>query len=460
MTAIRNADGFLDAAGYDTSDDGCQTTGVPHTPFEAPWRGSEREAEKTRLYQYVRSEAQGTPLRKVVRDVFGSEVASADADYKLALRFFERYSEFFKTARRGGKVWIEPRIGCFKSLNLRQQYAQRKTSVGRGDGLDATDETGETVVRGDDTDADAADAGDPQYAKDRVRSYLDNYLQVDADSVRQSLLSQFVTDKAGTEDRWQLLRRVRGSGDDYLCLPYRTRFNDAGRAGDVRERFEQALQAAGQRHRNAVVLTLTTNPDRHSGLSDALQSLSDNKARLMSWLSTDYQLGHRPENMTVLEFTESGLPHYHVVLFGISYAVSQEQLAAKWRGYGQGEVVDIRTAQNRRDGDLWRLHDDATGTVTLSQYLGKAIRELQAVASADAADLRERIEDGDLSLWKQALYWATERRYMTCSPSLRPTDDAGDGLDLPHVTTWEFVGVARYEQIPAHVRQSATFGVG
>jgi hypothetical protein len=469
VTTIRNAAGFLDAAGLD-ADDACQTTGVAHTPFEAPWRGSDREAEKTRLYQYVRFEPQGTPLRKVVRDVFGSEVASADADYQLALRFFERHSEIFKTDRRGGEVWVEPRIGCFTSLNLRQQYAGRKTSGRRGDGLDAAGKTGETVARGDDaggldadtdtdTDATAGDDGDPQYAKDRVRSYLDNYLQVNADSVRQSLLSQFVTDKAGTEDRWQLLRRVRGSGDDYLCLPYRTRFNDAGRAGDVRDRFEQALQSASQRHRDAVVLTLTTNPDRHSGLSDALQNLSDNKARLMSWLSTDYQLGHRPENLTVLEFTESGLPHLHVVLFGISYAVSQGQLSAKWRDYGQGTVVDIRTATTPHDGDQWRLHDDGSGTVTLSQYLGKAIRELQAVASADASDLRERIEAGDLSLWKQALYWATERRYMTCSPSLRDTDDAGDG-DLPHVTTWEFVGVARYDEIPAHVRQSATFGIG
>jgi hypothetical protein len=102
--------------------------------------------------------------------------------------------------------------------------------------------------------------------------------------------------------------------------------------------------------------------------------------------------------------------------------------------------------------------------VTLAQYLGKAIRGLQSVATADAADLQDRLDDGDLSGWKQSLYWATERQYVTCSPSLKATDDDGDGDDgdpeLPHITKWQFIGVSRYEDIPAHVRQSGTFGVG
>lgn len=73
----------------------------------------------------------------------------------------------------------------------------------------------------------------------------------------------------------------------------------------------------------------------------------------------------------------------------------------------------------------------------------------------DPSDLGDRVEGGDVSLWRQVLYWATGKQYYTCSPSLRrPT--AGD--DLPHITQWRFIGAATYHELPAHVRRQARFG--
>lgn len=416
--------------------EGCHSAGGAEASCRSPWQGKPRAADKDRLYQYVRSMPDGAPIRKVVSDVFGDGVDPGDADYQLARRFYNRYPEFFKTDSRGVLTWVEPRIGLYQRLNLRQQYAKGKTSVGDGDG----DKPAESLE------------GEPAYAKDRASAFLEKYLQIQSDKVKQSLFESLVRDVEGTEDLWQIMKDVdRGV---YHGIPYRTRHNDGGRAMNVKEGFGYALEDATRRHNRAVVLTVTTDPKQHSGLSEALQNLSENKNRLMSWLSTEYQLGYRPENLCALEFTESGLPHYHIVLFGVSWAVSQGQLAAKWAEYGQGYVVDVRQAKNRHDSDTWVLHDDEQGKVSLSWYLGKAIRELVDLAEADSADLRDRLQGGDLSLWRQSLYWATDRRYYSCSPSLRrPT--AGDSGDS--ATTWVFVGVAEYNQIPGHVRDNMRF---
>ncbi len=383
---------------------------------------------------------EGVPLSKVVRDVIDEDTDAGDAEYQLARRFFKRQSEFFKIDDRGDLTWITPRLRVYTELNLRQQYAKRKTSVRDVDSL-PTVKTGKKTGK--------------RYAKGKVRQYLSHYLTVESDAVRGSLLRQLVTDIETTSDRWQIFERIRGAGNDYLCLPHRTRHNDAGRARQIRDGFRDALDAAGDGHNDAVMLTLTTGPKRHDGLHDALDSLTENKGRLMQWLSTDYQLGHRPENLTVLEFTRTGIPHVHVVLFGIDWAFSQEQLAAKWLDYGQGVVVDIRTATCRGDSQRWLLHDDDSGKVALRQYLGKSIRELQEIANSDPSELRDRVDAGTVTEWRQVLYWATGRQYYTCSPSLRQSDD--DVNSLPTVTQWRFVGTAAYRNIPVHVRREATF---
>jgi hypothetical protein len=421
----------------------------------ASWRGDRREVSKTRLFKYVRRAPEGTPLSKVVGDVFGQDaVDSAGADYQLARRFFSG-SDLFKIARRDGNLWVEPATEAF---HLSRQYANRKTSVGRGDGLSNGSGGGSTAGRGDnraDCGLDLGDRDSRQYPRDRAQSILDKRIRLDGrggHDYRAGLLRQLGIEREIQQDKFKILSRVRGSGPEHLLIPYVTRFNDTDRAGDTQDRFRTALQRASQRYQDAVVLTLTVDPKRHSSVSEALDSLGDEKERFMSWISTDSQLGKRPKNLTVLEWTAGGLPHVHLVLFGISWLMPKSKLIAKWDSLGAGRVVDIDDAHSRDGSDKWRLHDDDRRPVTLRYYLGKAIRGLQDVADMDAGDLRDAVEDGDLSLWRHALYWATGRQYCSCSGYLK---DSGDSDGLPHVKRYEFVGVAQYRDIPAHIRRDA-----
>lgn len=439
----------------------CQSRGHVHTPLQAPWRGADREQEKTRLFKYVRSESAGVPLSKVVCDVFGQDsVEAAGADYQLARRFFERWS-VFKIERRDGNLWVEPTLEAF---NLSQTYANRKTTGGRQGGLSNGESRGET--EGDDRADSPTDVGGGQvgtgdgptkWAKDRARATLSKRGPILDGSngradYRAELLRELATERQSIDGKVKILERIRGAGPEYLLFPYRTRFNSPDRAGDVQEGFSGALARAAEDYSDAVVLTVTTDAKRFSSQSEAIEGLQENKNRLLSWLGTDYQLGHRPENLTVLEFTESGLPHYHIVLFGVSWLTHQKALAGKWDDLGQGSVVDVRTATER--GGRWLLHNDDGGTVTLRQYAGKAIDDLIQVAGMDTGELRDAVDAGDVSLWRQALYWATGKQYYSCSPSLKePTD----GEELPHIKRYEFRGAARYDALPGYVRRNGLF---
>lgn len=419
----------------DSSD--CQTGGCVPTPVSAPWVGSERESEKTALWRYAVTSPDGTPFAKVVSDVFDT-AASAGAEYQLARRFYQRHSEHFIIERRQGILWVEPKPSAF---HLSKQYASRKTTRGESDSS-SNRETGSKL--------------EPQYPKDRVKSILNKRVRLDdgSDGVdlhdyRPELLKELATERANIDDKWTIYERLRGSGQEYLLVPYLTRFNDSSKAGDVQSGFNFALETTAEQYHNAVVLTVTVDPKRHESHAGALESITENKGRLLSWLSTEYQLGYRPESLSVLEFQENGLPHYHIVLFGCTWLTSQEQLSAKWSDLGVGSVVDVRSVGSRNGS--WLMHKDGV-TTTLKDYLGKSIQELVDLAGMDTEEIQQQAHSGDVHLWRQALYWATERQYYSCSPSLK---ESKDGDTLPHVSVWSFVGVAKYNQIPSHVVDNA-----
>jgi hypothetical protein len=380
----------------------------------------------------------------------------AGADGQLARRFFEDHPELFKTQRRDGYTWVYPRRAAFH-LNRRKHRA--KTADGDG----ATGKTAETG---------------PDFAKDRARAMLSKVAELGSDSLRADMLGELGTELASVADVWNVFERIndRGTGPEYLCLPYWNRFNSEQRASNLRASWRRAWRRARRQYDDAVVVTLTTDPKRHDNIADATDGLIENKNRLSSWLAYDLESGpsrpgFRPSNLYVLEFTDSGIPHLHVVYFGVRWLTPQWNLVDYWDERGQGRVVDVRRLSKRGEEfvmptDALPDDPDADGKRTARSYLGKSLRSLSTVASmdpggvVDAASARRSGDprDADDALWKVALYWALERRFFSGSPELTNDDPDGDDADsLPQVRCYRYVGTAEYSDLPGYVRDRGLF---
>jgi len=153
------------------------------------------------------------------------------------------------------------------------------------------------------------------------------------------------------------MRQVRGTDNDYLLLPYLTRFNSAKRVVPVHDGFETALLTVGDAHQDAVVVILTTDSNRFDWLGAAVSSLYESKSRLISLLSTDYRLNYRPDNLSMLEFTESRLPHVQVEWnghVGTRRSVESYQILVRHQGYLLASVERryLRATTNTSSGGI------------------------------------------------------------------------------------------------------------
>lgn len=431
----------------------CQIAGPGDPACPLPWDGDRRADAKTDLFRFVAGTPEGANLPYIVRTVFGRDTDLAGADAQLARRFFADHPELFETTRLDGYLWVDPTPAALH-LNRRKQRA--KNEDGDGVGADFPEDR-------------------PYWAKDRARAFLSSWSTIGSDSIRADLLQELATERESIDDVWNVFERVRGSGPEYLCVPYRTRFNSSDRAGVLRSSWERAWERTGDRYDDAVVVTLTTDPGMHDSIADATDALIENKNRLAGWLAYDPKSadrpsrpGYRPSNLYVLEFTDSGLPHLHVVFFGVPWVTTQAALADYWERRGQGRVVDVRRLSNRRGRWRWSgdSPDDAAGR-TPRDYLSKSIRALSTVADMtpgdlfDAAAVRRSGDpvDAAADLWKIALYWATGKRFFDGTDELTAADRDGDedGHRLPHVRRYRFVGACRYDDLPGYVRDRAAF---
>jgi hypothetical protein len=426
------------------------------------FEGCSRRSDKIRLVQEIRKHPDGINFRRLVGKVFDLKGPlpsdTSDPDYQLAYDTV-RNADFLEIDKRNGDML---RVTATPEFLLEPQYALAKTSGRDGDDEKlsfSSDETG--------------NSDDWEGPKDRVRNHFQEYTRVDKGKgdVQAWLLTQLAAYKKSISDKYNVFRH-RDTGD-YGTVPYRTRHNDLSRATSVLDGFQEAVSRASDRFRKGTLVTLTADPKRFDSRADARQATADGKARFMSWLSSDNQLGHRPDNLTVPEYQDNGMLHFHICLFGVtpSDLPSKDDVRSYWNDRQDiGHQVHMKPVRNRRNG-RWLLRDTEGGDntdVSLRGYLTDAMYGLIRVADTGPSELLERARSGDTSLWKQALYWYTERQYWSGSDTLKGQDSAdtafvptivdraaGDvDLSLPDISLWEHVGTFHRSEIPARVFRS------
>lgn len=427
----------------------CQDTGGVYVGLDRPWRGEQHAEDKERFFKIARQNRyNGHPTRMVeaVKAIYGEDYSSAE--YKRLSRLANR-SDWFVT---GPNNTVEVTSECFKTAGL-----ESAVSVSAKDAPSCDSECQS------ETGSETGEESRQRYPKDRVQAVLDKRVRLDSGKYkdkhdyRSELLRELATYREQISDKYVYFRRtheIRGL-PNHLITPYTTRYNDPAKATDIRTGFTGALEAATERYSRGAMVSLTVDGKRfesHAEASEAgLKAASD-------WINREgYQLGLNPEYVRVVDYQENGLIHFHICVFGVRVVdgdteagvptLSEQHVREYWDGKKDvGSQVSVQPIHER--GGDWILHGDKGGRQTVRLYLGKRIRELDKISSMAPDELMDMAESGNVSLWRHALFWATQRRYYTASESLEDTTESDESGSK---YSWEYVGTCRFNQIPQYV---------
>jgi hypothetical protein len=440
----------------------CQTAGEQPPLADAEWSGLPRAADRDALTQAALNHREGAPLTALAQAAFGEANVTGGASYQLARRHYTKRPELFKTDKRDGLVWVQPTPDLLQRASLDAQVSKAS-------------ELGESAQR----------------ARSNAEAMLDRRSSFSTPEEKGDLVGAFGAKREATEDRFHAFQDTF-SREDHLLVPYSTRFNSERRVREHRSRYRSAWSTAAEEYREGVVVTLTTDPSRYDSLAGMAEGLLDDVNALKDWLAYDPENGpsrpgYRPPSVVSVEFTEDGKPHVHVAFFGVRWLTTHGALSGYWSvGRDRGAVVWVDRIRARSGRWVWaggeedRDHDD-TGGGGPRGYLAESIDVLETSADMTAAEVQEAatalraagdgddaaadVTEGAKTLFKAALYWATELPATTESDELKPDGGEGsrratapDGTPLPEdaPSRWRYVGTARYSEFPDYVCEGAT----
>ena len=392
----------------------CQTPGQGSpTPRYEPFVDDDRGGDKTRLIKYLSYHPKGVPLVRCVKAILpdSTEERIADrsycnTDYKFVSRFFER-SEYVALESETGDKFVQPTPAAFH-LTLSSKFPSDPPTT---------------------------------YPKDRAESCLYGFHDLNDVNNARRIAKDFVRYLDSIEDKRLMLQETSGrpAQDLKLTMPYHTRFNNEHRKAEQWARYNTAWEAADEKYQKAVFLTLTTDPKRYRSIGDMIDGLMNSWGQLLETLNQKYSNRDRLDFVRALEFGGSdksnhvGLPHMHVVVFGVPY-IAHSWLSGYW-SQKHAKIVDIQGV-NKRGADSWTIQTGRHQGKSIAGYLGKYLSKNFESVGVDPDELYETVDKWEdpgnwrnSQIWKMALYWASGRQFWDCSHDLKDSDANPDRLE-------------------------------
>jgi len=255
------------------------------------------------------------------------------------------------------------------------------------------------------------------------------------------LLYNYIEDVSGRvivlkhveEDRFKLLRykhRFLKSELDRILKVYDVVFNNASRL-----------------YSEAVFITLTMNPETYSNLYEASMRIGKALNRFMSFLAKRY--GKRLHYIAVFEPMNSGNPHLHVIVFGISRIEEHYELTEILAKQGFGYIHYEYGIRKDKNGNwVWRNRANKPkkcSTMDVKAYLKKYLVKVFHRALSNKS-WKQGLAISD---YKLAFYFASNKRFFTCSRALMVKNyKISSGL-------WVFIGSWYWLDVPNWILEFA-----
>jgi len=451
---------------------------------------TERDTDRCRVAKFIASKPEGTPLTHIVSYCVKGvspekcdRVEGSDSDYQFAYCFVnylaDREDPYVEKFDSSGVLMVQP------TLRLLDLITEGITQTADSEGLIYDRQ----YLRNYLSRVDFVDDDLRELLEDGFTSYLNRI-----EDYRLLFDVHFVGRSGGqTTKRMTKEYKTRFNDQGRVSKQF-ARFNDALEwAYEHAENAAVATFTTDPKRQDSLLDGIDSINPNFNRLLSYLDSDPKTKADtrvdgVPGWrpdLDDDVtgRPGYRPDYIKALEFSEKGYPHVHVLFFdvptrdsdGMPWLCDKPELAAKWSDYGQGQIVDVYPLTYRDDlddlepefqsdegfvdwyrfgnhdhGEDWvrertRSHEliefgddgqemESTAGAYLGKYLSATFGSLLEASESFEADGDDRESYADkAATWKLALYWATNRRFWSCSQSITEGIDPNEHTQDPDV---------------------------